>query len=228
MINKKADRVKTLDDRIQDIGRTDGYTPNATEIQDMLKAEIKELRHLLHNPISRLSVASDTPFADTLIEEVMAERNHPCNPAAAARAGFEAACRLMNPSASNIFQPAIDLLKEKYQELDREKIPLLNSDPDSWEKMRRLSNVLKSACSFLQVGNPPDYYKAKVVYEYDKPHREEHKNLIMALHCKPDDSMFEAEKVARRFAQFDAKVLSIEITSISNLKFPLDIQEMMK
>ena len=63
IVNKKAERVKTLGDRIKDIGRTDGYTPNATEIQDMLKAEIKELRHLLHNPISRLSVRSDSDFA---------------------------------------------------------------------------------------------------------------------------------------------------------------------
>jgi hypothetical protein len=38
---------------------------------------------------------SNTPEASFLIEEVMKERQYPCNPTAAARAGYEAAYREM-------------------------------------------------------------------------------------------------------------------------------------
>lgn len=38
---------------------------------------------------------SDSQEAEQAIEQVMAERHYPTNPAAAARAGFEAACRLL-------------------------------------------------------------------------------------------------------------------------------------
>lgn len=36
---------------------------------------------------------SNTPEAALLIEEIMKERKYPCNPTAAARAGYEAAYR---------------------------------------------------------------------------------------------------------------------------------------
>ena len=129
----------------------------------------------------------------------------------------------MNPSKSNIFQPAIDYIKAKYVALDLERSCTASTDPEAAEKARRLSSVFKSACSFLQVGNPPDYYTANVVYEYTNPHHEVRKTLLMALHCNPRDSMHEAEMVAHQFKKFGGKPLSLEITSISNIKFPMEL-----
>ncbi len=49
---------------------------------------------------------SNTEEAGLLIEEVMKERSYPCNPAAAARAGYEAAYREINKHITQATQPS--------------------------------------------------------------------------------------------------------------------------
>jgi hypothetical protein len=67
------------------------------------------------------------------------------------------------------------------------------------------------------------YWKAKVAYELDNPHREERKTFLFSTSTPDVNVLQEAERIAASLRTFGAKVLTTEVLEVSTVKLPLEI-----